>query len=222
MTERLTDYINPRSLKIVMADIAKGTGKAAHKLSFPKQKPKHEKPEDAWKWDYIFLIVVEGEGGLFCSYRILGCWLEAVIQLLAKCEEWTALENLIKLTEMDIETHAYTDANKQALREVLQKQKVRLQQLKAEAISFEEALERARWWVFVLRSCMNKRCWNLATKLKDSQKGYFENYPELLESVERVAREQFEWLSRSKKGCQKRQQGQDSRTGTGQRGLAHI
>ena len=204
MIDLLTDYINPRDLKIVMADIAKGTGKAAHTLSFPKQKPKHEKPEDAWQWDYIFLIVVEGEGGLFCSYRILRCWVEAVIHLLARCKEWTALEKLIKVTEMDIETHAYTDVNKQALREALQQQKVRLQQLKAQAISFEKALERARWWVFVLKSCKNKRYWNLAKKLQDSDKGYFENYPELLEWVERVALEQLQWLRRSKSGSEKR------------------
>jgi hypothetical protein len=198
MTERLTDYINPRSLKIVMADIAKGTGKSAHKLSFPKQKPKHEKPEDAWKWDYIFLIVVEGEGGLFCSYRILRCWLEAVIELLTRCTEWTALEKLIQLTEMDIETHAYTDENKQALREVLQQQKVRLQQLKAEAVSFEMAEQWARASVFLLRICMDKRSWNLAMQVYRAQKGQFEDYPELLEWVERVAREQELCLRRSK------------------------
>lgn len=218
MKELLTNYINPRYLTIVMDDIATGTGKAAHTLSFPKQKPKHEKPEDAWKWDYIFLIVVEGEGGLFCSYRILRCWLEAVIQLLAKCTEWRALEKLIKLTEMDIETHAYTDANKQALRAVLQQQKVRLQQLKAKAISFEKALEQARWWVLVLRSCMTQRYWKWANKQKDSQKGYFDHYPELVEWVERVALEQLEWLRRSKSGSRKRWQRQDR----SHRGLAKI
>ncbi|WP_017721755.1 hypothetical protein [Kamptonema formosum] len=218
MKELLTDYINPRYLTIVMDDIANGTGKSAHTLSFPKQKPKHEKPEDAWKWDYIFLIVVEGEGGLFCSYRILRCWLESVIHLLAKCGEWAELEKLIKLTEMDIETHAYTDANKQALRAVLQKQKVRLQQLKAKAITFEKALERAKWWVFLFKSCMSKRYWNLANKLKDVHKGYFDHYPELLEWVEQVALEQLEWLRQSKSRSRKRWQVQDRC----RRGLAQL
>ncbi len=185
MAKRLTDFLNPRTLDITRFDIAQGIKKTVEKVNIPR---KAEKDED-WKWANIFLIVVEGERGRFCSYRVLRCWLEAVVELLTSCIDWQTLAELIEATEADLQRYHYPDAHKQRLQEVLVEQKARLEELIAKAADLMKAWEWARGWELVLRSCPDEQSLNIAVQLFKTQKLQFAAYQEVIEWVRGVGRQ---------------------------------
>ncbi len=90
MPKRLTEFLDPRTLNPTMADIAKAVKKPLEKLSVPTNKQ--------WKWAHMFYALVEGEGSRFGSYRALGCWVEAVVQMLRSCNDWQKLAEIIDAT----------------------------------------------------------------------------------------------------------------------------
>jgi hypothetical protein len=190
MEKRLIDMINPRSLPITLSDIAKGVRRSVDKLYFPEQKEEDETPEDAWKWAALFFIVVSGEGGRFGSYRALPCWVEAVKNLLSNCQNWRTLEELIAITEYDIETYRYSEASREELQIFVDQQKARLHELKLAGAGLEAAWEWARGWVPVIKSCRDEASLEIAIKLYQAQQDQFEEYPEVLEWVMQLAQQQ--------------------------------
>lgn len=188
--KRLIDLIEPRTLNITLSDIAQGVRRPIEQLYFPRPKPEDETPEDAWKWAALFLIVVSGEGGRFGSYRSLPCWLEAVKELLSNCDNWRVLEELILLVESDLETYRYSEIQRERLRDYLDEQKYRVKDLKEQNAGLDSAWEWAKGWVPVLKSCLNEESLNIALQLYKSQKSQFEEYPEVLEWVLQIGREQ--------------------------------
>lgn len=185
MAKQLTDFLSPRNLNITLSDIAQGIKRPVEKVHLPE---KAEKDED-WKWENIFLIVVEGERGRFCSYRVLQCWREAVIQLLTSCMDWRTLAKLIELTEWELQRYDYPDAHEKRLQEVLMEQKARLEELKVKAAGLIRAWEWARGWEPVLRSCPDEPSLNIAVQLFKMQKLQFAAYQQVIEWVRGVGRQ---------------------------------
>lgn len=107
MEKRLTHFLAPKTLKITLADIAWGIERPVETVYLSE---KVEKDED-WKWANVFVVVVEAEGGRFCSYRGLKCWLEAVVQLLSSCMDWQTLAELIDVTECELQHFNYLEAH---------------------------------------------------------------------------------------------------------------
>ncbi|MFB2918257.1 MULTISPECIES: hypothetical protein [Aerosakkonema] len=186
MAKRLTEFVNPRNLQIQLSDIANGIGKPAETLSLPEQA---EDP-DGWKWPEIFLVTVEGEGGRFCSYRVLECWLLAVIELLTSCADWEQLEELIAVTEAELERYCYPLAHREQLQAVLVQQKARLEDLKVKATGLINAWDWAKGWERVLTNCPDEKALNMAVELFKTQKALFAEYPDAIESVRQVGRKQ--------------------------------
>ncbi|HEY9853518.1 MAG TPA: hypothetical protein V6D28_28870 [Leptolyngbyaceae cyanobacterium] len=187
MTKRLTEFLNPKSLQIQLSDIAKGIGKPTDQLSLPK---KATEDPDSWKWPEIFLVAVEGEGGRFCSYRMLECWLLAVIELLTNCTDWERLEELIAVTEAELKSYCYPPTHKEQLQQVLVQQKARLADLKAKASGLMKAWDWAKGWERILRNCANEKSLNIAVELFRMQKLLFAEYPDVVESVRQIGRQQ--------------------------------
>ncbi len=185
MAKHLTDFLDPRALNITLYDIAQGIKKPVEKVRLPE---KAEKDED-WKWANIFLIVIEGERGRFCSYRVLQCWLEAVIQLLTSCMDWQTLAELIQATEAELQRFDYPEAHKQRLQEVLVQQKARLEELKAKAVGLMKAWEWARVWERMIKMCPDDQSLNIAVQLFKLQKSQFAAYPEVIDWVRQVGRQ---------------------------------
>lgn len=178
MEKRLTDFIDPRTLDIRIADLARGAEKPVEKVYTP---------QTDWKWAHMCLIVVEGVGGRFVSYRVLRCWMEAVIELLTKCANWQILQELIEATEWELKHYDYPDTHRQQLQVVLVKQKARLKQLR-------EAWQWARGWERVIKNCLVEQSLNMAQRLFKEQKSQFEEYPEVLNWVRIVGRQHREYL----------------------------
>lgn len=185
MAKRLTDFLDPRTLDITLSDIAQGIKRPVEKVHLPE---KAQKDED-WKWENIFLIVVEGERGRFCSYRVLRCWLEAVIQLLTSCMDWQTLAELIEVIEWELQRFDYPDAHEKRLQEVLVEQKARLEELKAKAVGLMKAWEWARVWERMIKMCAYEQSLNIAVQLFKSQKSQFGAYPEVIDWVRQVGRQ---------------------------------
>ena len=185
MTKRLTEFINPRNLQIQLSDIAKGIGKPTEKLCLPEQA---EDP-NGWKWPEIFLVTIEGEGGRFCSYRVLECWLLAVIELLTSCMDSEELEELIAVTEAELASYCYPQLHREQLQEVLVQQKARLEDLKAKASSLIKAWDWAKGWERILTNCPNEKSLNIAVELFRMQKILFAEYPDVIESVRQIGRQ---------------------------------
>ena len=183
MGHRLTDFIDPRKLNITLADVARAVKKPEEKLYHPQK--------GEWKWAYMFLIVVEGEGGHFGSYRALNIWLEAVFQLLTSCNDWQVLAKLIDATEWDLQHYAYTERNKTQLQEVLQQQKARLEELKSKAIGMIKAWEWAKLWERLIRACQDKESLRVADILFKLQRSQYAEYAEALAWVQRVGRQHW-------------------------------
>lgn len=196
MTERLTEILDPRTLPITLSDLAQGLGKSAEQVYFPTPKSDDERPEDAWKWASLFLMVVKGEGGRFGSYRALHCWMQAVIEMLENCTESQTLEELIFLTETELQKYRYRDVHKQRLREVLQREKARLHAMKSQAQRLEKAWEWARFWESVLSSCPDEASLNMLLQMYKAQQHQFEEYPQVLDWVVQVSRERRDALAR--------------------------
>ena len=190
MAKHLTDFLDPRVLNITLYDIAQGIKKPVEKVHLPE---KSEKDED-WKWANIFLIVIEGERGRFCSYRVLQCWLEAVLQLLTSCMDWQTLASLIQATEAELQRFDYPDAHKQRLQEVLVQQKARLEELKAKAVGLMKAWEWARVWERMIKMCPDDQSLNIAVQLFKLQKSQFAAYPEVIDWVRQVGRQHGAWM----------------------------
>jgi hypothetical protein len=186
MARRLTDFIDPRTLHITLADIAQAVQKPAEKLYHPQK--------CEWKWAYLFLIVVEGEGGQFGSYRALLCWLEAVIELLTNCNDAQTLAELIKATVAELQHYTYPDSHKQRLQEVLEEQKARLEDLTAKATGSIKAWEWAKGWERVIKMCPSAESLNMAVPLFKLQRVQFAAYPEVIEWVRDVGRQHREFL----------------------------
>lgn len=185
MAKRLTDFLEPRSLKISLSDIAQGIERPIEKVYLSQ---KAEKAED-WKWANVFLVVVEGEGGRFGSYRALRCWLEAVMELLTSCMDWQTLAELIEVTEWELQHFNYPEAHKKQLQQLLVEQKARLEELKVKATGFMKAWEWARGWEPILKSCLDEPSLNIAVQLFKTQRRQFGQYQEAIAWVQGVGRQ---------------------------------
>ena len=190
MPKRLTEFLDPRTLNPTMADIAKAVKKPLEKLSVPTNKQ--------WKWASVFYALVEGEGSRFGSYRALGCWVEAVVQMLRSCNDWQKLAELIDATEAELEIYPYRDEHKQLLGQVLVQQKVRYLKLKEQAAGSIRAWNWARGWAPVLQACPNEKSLNIALQLYKSQKQQFAAYAEAIAWVVQVGRQQRQYLRHRK------------------------
>ena len=185
MEKRLTDFLDPKTLHITLADVARGIERPVETVYVSE---KVQKDED-WKWANVFLVVVEGEGGRFCSYRVLKCWLEAVVQLMSSCMDWQTLAELIEVTEWELQHFNYPEAHKQRLQKVLVQQRARLKELKAKASDSIAAWEWARGWEPVLRSCPDESSLNIAVQLFKTQRRKFVEYQEAIAWVQGVGRQ---------------------------------
>ena len=185
MAKRLTDFINLKTLHITLDDIAQAVKKPAEKLYHPDRE---------WRWAHLFLVVVEGEGGRFGSYRALLCWLEAVINLLTSCNDWQILGEIIAATEAELNHYAYPDSHKQKLEEVLEQQKARLEELKAKAVGLIKAWEWAKSWERVIKLCPNEESLNMAVPLFKLQRTQFARYQDVITYVRQVGRQHREYL----------------------------
>lgn len=187
MKKSLTEFLDPRTLKPTLFDIAQSVKKPVEKIYLPEGKE--------WKWSDIFYVLVEGEGARFGSYRALVCWLEAVIQMLECCQDWKTLAEMIQVTAWELQQdYPYPDEHKQRLKALLDKQKVRLEELKAKAASPIKAWEWAKSWVPVLESCANQKTLNIALQLYTAQKPQFEAYPEVFDLIRQIGRQRREYL----------------------------
>lgn len=180
MPLRLTNFLNPKTLEISLSDIAQGIDQPVGKLYLS---------EKDWKWANIFLVVVEGAGGRFCSYRVLQCWLSAVIELLTNCMDWQTLATLIEVTEWELQHYNYPSAHEKQLREVLAQQKVRLEELIVQASSVTKAWEWARAWEPVLLSCNDEPTLDIAVQLFTTQTRQFAQYTDAIAWVQQVGLE---------------------------------
>jgi len=179
MAKRLTEFFDPRTLDITLSDIAQGMNKPLAKISLP---------ESDWKWSSIFLVIVEGHGGEFVSYRILQSWLNQVIQLLTNSNDWQELEELLEATIVEIEEYPYPESHKNQLHQVIEEQKIRLEELKEKGADLRRAWIWAKGWEPVIKYCLNQRSLNLANQLFDTQKESFSAYPVLIVWVREIGR----------------------------------
>ena len=186
MARRLTEFLDPRTLDPTLDDIAQAVKRPVEKVCDPIDKD--------WKWATMFYAVVEGQGAIFGSYRALLCWVEAIIQMLASCNDWQTLAEMIAATVAELERYPYGDESKQRLREVLALAKVRLYELKAQAARLIRAWNWARAWEPVLKSCPNENSLNIALQLYKTQKQQFAVFPEAITWVVQVGRQQREYL----------------------------
>lgn len=186
MKKRLTEFLDPRSLKPTLSDIAQAVKKPVDKIYLAEGKQ--------WKWRDMFYAVIEGEGARFGSYRALLCWLEAVIQMLISCNDWEILAEMIAAAEWELEHYPYPKAHKQQLQQVLVEQKARLEVLKAQAADLMKAWEWAKAWTPVLESCPNQKTLNIALQLYTAQKPQFEAYPQVFDSIRQVGQQRREYL----------------------------
>jgi hypothetical protein len=185
--KRLTEFLDPRSLNPTLSDIAQALETPVEKVYLPEGKE--------WKWPDMFYGVIEGEGAKFGSYRALVCWLEAIIQMLSSCNDWQTLEAMIEAAEWELQqNYPYPDEHKKRLQEVLAQQKVRLEELKAQAAGLIRAWEWARGWAPVLESCPNQKTLNLALQLYTAQKPQFEVYAQVFDFIRQVGRQRREYL----------------------------
>lgn len=187
MKKRLTEFLDPRSLNPTLSDIARALKKPVEKIYLPEGKE--------WKWSNMFYGLVEGEGAKFGSYRAWGCWLEAVIQMLASCNDWQALAEMIEAAEWELQQdYPYPDEHKKQLQQVLSDQKARLEELKAQAAGLIRAWEWAKGWAPVLKCCPNQKTLNIALQLYTAQKPQFEAYAEVFDFIREVGRQRREYL----------------------------
>lgn len=186
MKKRLTKFLDPRSLNPTLSDIARALKKPVEKIYLPEGKE--------WKWSNMFYGLVEGEGAKFGSYRAWGCWLEAVIQMLASCTDWQTLAEMIEAAEWELQQYPYPDEYKQRLNAVLEEQKVRLEEVIASSASLIRAWEWARGWAPVLESCHNQRTLNIALQLYTAQKPQFEAFSEVCDFIRQIGRQRREYL----------------------------
>ena len=187
MKPSLTEFIDPRSLNPTLSDIAQAVKKPVEKVCLPEGKE--------WKWPDMFYALVEGKGAKFGSYRALVCWLEAVIQRLTSCNDWQTLALMIKAAEWELEQdYPYPDEHKQRLNAVLEQQKIRLEELIAQAASLMKAWEWAKGWAPVLESCPNQKILDIALQLYTAQKPQFEAYPEVFDFIRLLGRQRREYL----------------------------
>ncbi len=184
MAKRLTDFLDPRTLNITLSDIAQGIEQPVEKVYLPQ---KAQKAED-WKWANIFLVVVEGAGGRFCSYRVLRCWLEAVVNLLTSCMDCQTLTELIEVTGWELQHFNYPEAHKKQLQKVLEEQKARLEELLAQSSQLIKAWEWARGWEPILKSCLDEPSLDIAVQLFKTQRRQFAAYQEAIAWVQQVGR----------------------------------
>ena len=188
-SKRLVEVLDPRQISIPLADIARGIERPVQEVYLPEPKPEDKSAEDAWKWPNLFLVVVAGEGGRFGSYRVLQSWMMAVIELLESCQSWQVLEELIWLVEEDLMSYPYPLAHRQCLREVLDRQRLRVNELKGDVAGLDRAWEWARGWVSVIKSCLDEASLNAALQLFKSQKEQFADYPNVVNWVLEISRE---------------------------------
>lgn len=185
MAKRLTDFLDPRTLDITLSDIAQGIEQPVEKVNLPQ---KAQKAED-WKWANIFLVVVEGAGGRFCSYRVLRCWLEAVVNLLTSCMDCQTLAELIEVTQWELQHFNYPDAHKKRLQKVLVEQKARLEELRVQAYSSLKAWKWARGWEPIIKSCPDEPSLDIAVQLFKAQRRQYAAYQEAIAWVQQVGKQ---------------------------------
>ncbi len=187
MAKRLTEFLDPRGLNPSMSDIGQAVKKPMEKIYLPEGKE--------WKWRDIFYTLVEGEGAKFGSYRALMCWLEAVIQMLTTCNDWQTLAEMIEAAEWELQQdYPYPNEHKQRLQQVLEAQKARLEELKAQTAGLMKAWEWARCWATVLESCPNQKSLNIALQLYTAQKPQFEAHSEVFDFIRLLGRQRREYL----------------------------
>jgi hypothetical protein len=187
MKKRLTEFLDPRTLKPTLSDIAQAIKVPVEKIAIPEDKP--------WKWAHIFYVIIEGKGGEFGSYRALKCWLEAVIQMLTSCSEWQTLEAMIASVEWELQQdYAYCDVHKQRLKEVLVEQIARLEVLKTQAAGLMKAWNWAKAWMPVLESCTSHKTLDIALKLYLEQKQQYQDYPEVFNFILQSCKQQRAYL----------------------------
>lgn len=186
MKKGLTEFLDPRTLKPALSDIAQAVKKPVEKTYLPQSKQ--------WKWRDMFYVVIEGEGAKFGSYRALVCWLTAVIQMLSCCTDWKTLAEMISAAEWELEHYPYPQAHKQQLQQVLLEQKARLEELKAQAADLIKAWEWAKGWTPVIESCPNQKTLNIAMQLYIAQKAQFKAYPEVFDFIRQIGRQRREYL----------------------------
>lgn len=180
MIKRLTDVLNPKTLNISLSDIANGIDMPVEKLYFP---------QGNWQWANIFLVVVEGAGGRFCSYRVLRCWIDAVVELLTSCMDWETLAELIRVTEWELEHYNYPKSHKKCLQQVLVQQKARCEELIAQASESMKAWKWAQGWERVLKSCPDQASLDMAVQLFQIQTGQFAAYTDAIAWVADIGRQ---------------------------------
>lgn len=180
MFKRLTDVLNPKTLNISLSDIANGIDMPVEKLYLPLSD---------WKWANIFLVVVEEAGGRFCSYRVLRCWLEAVVELLTNCMDWETLADLISVTEWELEHYNYPTSHKKRLQQVLVQQKARCEELIAQASESIKVWKWAQGWERVLQSCPDRASLDMAVQLFQIQTGQFAAYEEAIAWVADIGKQ---------------------------------
>jgi len=187
MKKQLLEFLDSRSLKPTLSDIAQAIKKPVEKVYLPEGKE--------WKWRDMFYVLVEGEGSKFGSYRALFCWLEAVTQKLTSCNEWQTLAEMIKAVEWELQqNYPYPDEHKKQLQLVLADQKARLEELKASSAGLTKAWQWAQSWEPVLESCPNQKTLNIALQLYTAQKQQFEAYAEVFDFIRQVGRQRREYL----------------------------
>jgi hypothetical protein len=192
MAKRLTDFLDPRTLNITLSDIAQGIEIPIENIYLPH---KAQKASD-WKWANVFLVVVDGVGGRFCSYRVLRCWLEAVVELLTSCMDWQTLAELIEVTQWELQHFNYPEAHKKHLEKVLLEQKARLEELRVQADSSIKAWEWARGWEPIIKSCPDEPSLDIAVQLFKTQRRQYAAYQEAIAWVQGVGKQHRACLQR--------------------------
>lgn len=146
-------------------------------------------------WAFTLWLRVSGRGAVFVSPRKLSCWLQAIKEAIACCQDLASLEKLKTAIEGEFQRQIYSEAVKIQLWQLIEQ---RWQQIELETAAVRQAETLAASFQPIIQLCSDREALDAVAQLIRKNYSVFEPFPNLLQQLRRIwAQQRAEILNQS-------------------------
>lgn len=147
-------------------------------------------------WAFALWLRVSGRGAVFVSPRKLSCWVEAIKEAIACCQNLASLEKLKTALEGEFQRQVYSEAVQTQLRQLIEQ---RWQQIELETAAFRQAETLTQSYQPIIQLCSDREALDAVAQLIRKNYSVFEPFPNLLQQLRQIwAQRREEILNQSK------------------------
>ena len=141
-------------------------------------------------WPHILLVVIEGVGARFVSYRSLPTWIAKVIEAIGKVANFEQLQELGEILRCETQNHDYKPEAVEELRKAYGEKQQKLKEIQPQLEHQKKAQKWLEYWRGVIEFCKTEESLTSVFKAIESQCDEFADLPEVLSEIMKIIADQ--------------------------------